>query len=215
MRHCDHDVSLLVSLLNVLERFGDPLQGITSADDRPERSSRGKFCDETHSLQVVDSLRFANIPTAVRITAQPNTSRPNDTFGLPTTLMIRLHTKGDLELPMAISRRANGLTLPSVAEALQARTKGFLPVRREASCKRNCPAGPGRCVCACLYGRERDLGRGVRHETRVGANEANRHAASEWRRPTHRATTALAETTGQRRRRLRRRHPHPRTSAAI
>jgi hypothetical protein len=90
----------------------------------------------------------------------------------------------------------------------------FLPVRREANCNRNCPAGPGRCVFACLSGRARDLGRGVRHETRVGANEANRHAASAWRRTTHRVTTALAGTTGQRRRRLRRRHPHPRTSAA-
>jgi predicted MPP superfamily phosphohydrolase len=34
-------------------------------------------------------LWFANIPTAVRITAQTNTSRPNDTFGLPTALTIR------------------------------------------------------------------------------------------------------------------------------
>ena len=37
---------------------------------------------------------------------------------------------------MAISRRANGLTPPSVAEALQTRTKEFVPVRREASCNR-------------------------------------------------------------------------------
>src|SRR5882762_8781824 len=55
MRYCDHDVSLLVSLLNVLESFRDPLQGITSVDDRPELPSRDEFCDETHSLQVVDS----------------------------------------------------------------------------------------------------------------------------------------------------------------
>src|SRR5882672_11014863 len=55
MRYCDHDVSLFVSLLNVLESFRDPLQGITSVDDRPELPGRDEFCDETHSLQVVDS----------------------------------------------------------------------------------------------------------------------------------------------------------------
>ena len=38
---------------------------------------------------------------------------------------------------MAISRRTKGLTLPSVAEALPARTKECLPVRREASCNRH------------------------------------------------------------------------------
>jgi hypothetical protein len=123
-----------------------------------------KSLDSTTSKQGARTIRklgrhskrlwFANIPTAVRISAQTNTSRSNDTFGLPTTLTIQLHTKGDLELPRAISRRANGLMLPSGAEALQARTKEFLPVLREASCNRNCPAGPGRCVFACLYGRE-------------------------------------------------------------
>src|SRR5258705_13801052 len=55
MRYGDHDVSLLVSVLNVLESFRDPLQGITSVDDRPELPSRDELCDETHSLQVVDS----------------------------------------------------------------------------------------------------------------------------------------------------------------
>src|SRR6266853_6412981 len=54
MRHRDHDISLLVPLLNVLEGFRGLLQGITSVDDRPELPSRGEFCDETHSLQVVD-----------------------------------------------------------------------------------------------------------------------------------------------------------------
>src|SRR4051812_37399860 len=39
----------------MLESFGDPLQRITSVDDRPEPPSRDEFCDETHSLQVVDS----------------------------------------------------------------------------------------------------------------------------------------------------------------
>src|SRR2546423_4385591 len=55
MRHRDHDISLLVSFLDVLESFRDPLQGITSVDDRPELPSRDQFCDDTHSLQVVDS----------------------------------------------------------------------------------------------------------------------------------------------------------------
>ena len=55
MRHRDHDISLLVPLLNVLESFRDPLQRIGSVDDRPEGPSRDEFCDETHSLQVVDS----------------------------------------------------------------------------------------------------------------------------------------------------------------
>src|SRR5438552_16692988 len=54
MRHRDHDISLFVSLLNVLESLRGLLQGITSVDDRPELPSRGEFCDETHSLQVVD-----------------------------------------------------------------------------------------------------------------------------------------------------------------
>ena len=54
MRHRDHDISLLVPLLNVLESFRGLLQGITSVDDRPELPSRGEFCDETHSLEVVD-----------------------------------------------------------------------------------------------------------------------------------------------------------------
>src|SRR5690242_12000784 len=54
MRHRDHDISLLVPLLYVLESFRGLLQGITSIDDRPELPSRGEFCDETHSLQVVN-----------------------------------------------------------------------------------------------------------------------------------------------------------------
>src|SRR3979490_2901115 len=55
MRDRDHDTSLLVPLLNVLESFRDPLQRIGSVDDRPEVPSRDEFCDETHSLQIVDS----------------------------------------------------------------------------------------------------------------------------------------------------------------
>src|SRR6476619_3187843 len=54
MRHRDHDISLLVSLLNILESFGGLLQAINSVDNGPELPSRGEFCDETHSLQVVD-----------------------------------------------------------------------------------------------------------------------------------------------------------------
>src|SRR5256885_6247118 len=52
MRYCDHDVSLRVSLLIVLESFRDPLQRIRSVDDRPELPSRDEFCDETHQLDV-------------------------------------------------------------------------------------------------------------------------------------------------------------------
>ena len=55
MGHRDHDISIFVPRLNVLERFRGVLQGITSVDDRPELQSRDEFCDETHSLQVVDS----------------------------------------------------------------------------------------------------------------------------------------------------------------
>src|SRR6266404_7185517 len=54
MLHRDHDISFLVPLLNIFESLRDLLQGITSVDDRFEFPSRGEFCDETHSLQVVD-----------------------------------------------------------------------------------------------------------------------------------------------------------------
>ena len=47
MPHGDHDVSLLVPLLNILECFRDPFQRIASVDDRPERPSLGKRGDET------------------------------------------------------------------------------------------------------------------------------------------------------------------------
>ena len=53
MRHRDHDISLLVPLLNVLEGFRDLLQRNTSVDDRLELPSRGKFCDEIHSFRIV------------------------------------------------------------------------------------------------------------------------------------------------------------------
>ena len=52
MLYRDYDISLLVPLLNILESFRDLLQGITSVDDRLELPSRGKLCDEIHSLQV-------------------------------------------------------------------------------------------------------------------------------------------------------------------
>jgi len=52
MRHRDHDITVLVPLLNVLERFRDLLQGITSVDDRFELSSRDKFCDEIRSFRI-------------------------------------------------------------------------------------------------------------------------------------------------------------------
>jgi len=52
MLHGDHDISLLVALLNILESFRDLLQGITSVDDRLELPSRGEFYDESQSLQV-------------------------------------------------------------------------------------------------------------------------------------------------------------------
>src|SRR4029077_236969 len=47
MLHCDHDIPLLVPLLDILESFLDALQRITSVDDRLELPSRGKFYDET------------------------------------------------------------------------------------------------------------------------------------------------------------------------
>jgi len=50
----DHDISLLVPLLNILESFGDLLQGITSVDDRFECPSGGKFCDQPHAFLVSD-----------------------------------------------------------------------------------------------------------------------------------------------------------------
>src|SRR2546423_15292448 len=55
MRHRDHDISLLVPPLHILESFRELLQWVTSVDDRPELPSGDEFCDETHSLQVVDS----------------------------------------------------------------------------------------------------------------------------------------------------------------
>ena len=52
MCHRDHDISLLVPLLHILECFRDLLQGITSVDERIELPSRGKFCDEIHPRRV-------------------------------------------------------------------------------------------------------------------------------------------------------------------
>ena len=75
-------------------------------------------------------------------------------------------------------------------------------------------AGPGRRTFARLYGSEDELGRDTRHERCVGANDANRHSPNEWRRTIHRSPRELGGTTGQRRRRPRRHHAHPRTSPA-
>ena len=44
--HRDDYISLLVPPLNMLERFRDLLQGITSVDDRLELFGRGKLRDE-------------------------------------------------------------------------------------------------------------------------------------------------------------------------
>ena len=54
LRHRDHDISLLVPLLNVLEGFRDLLQRITSVDDRLELPSHGKCGDESHVRHVSD-----------------------------------------------------------------------------------------------------------------------------------------------------------------
>src|SRR4029079_13640131 len=55
MRHRDHDVSLLVSLLNIFECFRYPLERIASVDDRPEAPSLGQCGDETHVRHVSES----------------------------------------------------------------------------------------------------------------------------------------------------------------
>src|SRR5687768_547221 len=57
MRHRDHDISLLVPLLNVLEGFRDLLELRTSIDDRLELPCRGKVCDEIHSFAFPLPLR--------------------------------------------------------------------------------------------------------------------------------------------------------------
>src|SRR5688500_5251879 len=52
MRQRDHDISLLVALLHVRERFRDPFQGVTSVNDGLQLSSCGKLSDEIHSRRV-------------------------------------------------------------------------------------------------------------------------------------------------------------------
>src|ERR1017187_620266 len=93
MLHRDHDISLLVPLLNVLEGLRDLLQGITSVDDRFELPSRGKFCDESHSLQVVDghtALYFLTPgdggPKDPNHVSQTHDAGKKDTFGLQRVL---------------------------------------------------------------------------------------------------------------------------------
>src|SRR4051794_31702623 len=53
MPHRNHNISLLVPLLNILESFRDLLQWITSVDNRLERSMRGELYNEIHSFQVL------------------------------------------------------------------------------------------------------------------------------------------------------------------
>src|SRR5688500_19920935 len=53
MRHGDHDISLLVPSLDVLEGFGYSLQGETSIDNRLELAGRDKVGDEAHSCRVL------------------------------------------------------------------------------------------------------------------------------------------------------------------
>ena len=99
MRHRDHDVSLLVSVLNVLESFRDPLQGITSVDDRPELPSRGEFCDDTHSLQVVDGHTTLDLLS----TGDGRPKDPNDVGQLHDVL--KKDTVGLQRVPAAVKRR--------------------------------------------------------------------------------------------------------------
>jgi hypothetical protein len=53
MRNRDHDIALLVPLLDVLEGLGYSLQGKTLIDDRPELAGRDKFGDRVHSRRTV------------------------------------------------------------------------------------------------------------------------------------------------------------------
>src|SRR2546428_715486 len=61
MRHCDHDISLLVPLLHILEGFRDSLQRVTSVDNRLECSSGGKVRDQPHSFLVSDGHAAGNL----------------------------------------------------------------------------------------------------------------------------------------------------------
>src|SRR3954464_7395225 len=74
MRHRDHDVSLLVSLLNILECFSDPFQRIASVDDRPERPSVGQCGDETHVRHVSDGHASLDLLSA----GEGGPKHPND-----------------------------------------------------------------------------------------------------------------------------------------
>src|SRR5688572_24540099 len=67
MLHRDHDISLLVPLLDILESVRDLLQAITSIDDRLELPSRGQCCDEIHSLRVFEghTALYWSYPRAV------------------------------------------------------------------------------------------------------------------------------------------------------
>jgi hypothetical protein len=89
MRDRDHDISLLVPLLNVLEGFRDLFQRITSVDDRLELPSRGKFCDEIHSFRVFHghaALEFLTpgngCPNDPRDVGQTDDVLKKDTVGL-------------------------------------------------------------------------------------------------------------------------------------
>ena len=53
MRHGDHDISLLVPSLDVLEGFGYSLQRETLIDNRLELAGRDKVGDEAHSCRVL------------------------------------------------------------------------------------------------------------------------------------------------------------------
>jgi hypothetical protein len=93
MLHRDYDISLLVPLLNILKGFRDLLQGITSVDDRLELPSRGKLCDEIHSLQVVyghTALYFLTSgdggPKDPNHVSQTHDAGKKDTFGLQRVL---------------------------------------------------------------------------------------------------------------------------------
>src|SRR5579859_3276460 len=69
MLHRDHYISLLVPLFNILETLCNFFQTIASVNHRLQLPSRSQFCDQSHSLKVVDSHTTSQSPA-------PNHGRP-------------------------------------------------------------------------------------------------------------------------------------------
>jgi len=105
------------------------------------QSSSGRDLSRSVAKGLPARVCVANISTAVRITTHAHTSRaernvrPSDDVDDSIAHQRRIRNcHGEIARP-------NGLTLSSVAEALQARTKETLPGRREANCNRRCRGG--------------------------------------------------------------------------